>query len=97
MCIIRLKFDKMMHLVILLGFTLCVPSLSQSTLREVIAWKQLDFEFPSIAERNNAIRDRKFIPENCVPIDTDIDHRGRKRNFFRQVATEFPITFQPTD
>lgn len=71
----------MMHLqsIILLGFTLCVPSLAQSTLREVITWKQLDFEFPSIAERNNAIRDRKFIPENCAPIDTDIDHRGRKK------------------
>lgn len=39
-------------------------------------WKQLDFLFPNPAEREQAIREKRFNGTNCFPIDTDVHHQG---------------------
>lgn len=44
-------------------------------LKRVAEWKTLDFAFPGPDFRQLAIRAGEFIPENCVPIDVDVDYQ----------------------
>lgn len=39
-------------------------------------WKQLDFNFPSLAIRQDAIARGLFVQKNCFPIDVDVDYQG---------------------
>ncbi|XP_065091657.1 major royal jelly protein 1-like [Ochlerotatus camptorhynchus] len=45
-------------------------------LRWVTQWKSLDFVFPTPKDRENAISSRRFIPENCIPLDMDVDYNS---------------------
>ncbi|XP_037964790.2 major royal jelly protein 1 isoform X1 [Plutella xylostella] len=63
----------------LLSFCLacCWPGLgAKSDLRVVRQWAELDFAFPSEAERSLALASRAYVPGNSVPIDVDVHHRG---------------------
>ncbi|CAG9094829.1 unnamed protein product [Plutella xylostella] len=63
----------------LLSFCLacCWPGLgAKSDLRVVRQWTELDFAFPSEAERSLALASRAYVPGNSVPIDVDVHHRG---------------------
>ncbi|XP_055523490.1 major royal jelly protein 1-like isoform X2 [Wyeomyia smithii] len=45
-------------------------------LKRVSQWNSLDFVFSSPVERENALATRRFIPENCVPLDMDVDYNS---------------------
>ncbi|XP_053682299.1 major royal jelly protein 1-like [Sabethes cyaneus] len=45
-------------------------------LKRVSQWNSLDFVFSSPAERENALASRRFIPENCIPLDMDVDYNS---------------------
>lgn len=52
------------------------PSQPQETLRTMVEWKQLDFEFPNNNERDLAIKEKRFVASNCIPLDADVDYKG---------------------
>ncbi|CAH0719372.1 unnamed protein product, partial [Brenthis ino] len=55
----------------------CWPGLvAKSSLRVVKEWPELDFVFPSDADRQVAIDKRYYVPGNSVPIDVDVHHRN---------------------
>lgn len=39
-------------------------------------WRQMDFQFPSKAVRQQAINNGNYVPENIIPIDVAVDYRG---------------------
>lgn len=41
-------------------------------LRVAYQWKQIDFEYPSIDERQAAIANETFIQENVIPIGLEV-------------------------
>ncbi|XP_058811802.1 major royal jelly protein 1-like [Topomyia yanbarensis] len=45
-------------------------------LKWVSQWKSLDFVFSSPKERADALASGRFIPENCVPLDMDVDYNS---------------------
>ena len=47
---------------------------AQSRLEVVHQWKQVDFTYASAQARDVALRTKKFIPENCLPLDVDVWH-----------------------
>lgn len=49
---------------------------AQNTLHLKVGWKQLDFQFPNTTERQKAIQEGRFIPENCLPLDVDVHNDG---------------------
>ncbi|XP_055591647.1 protein yellow-like [Uranotaenia lowii] len=62
-------------------FLILVPLISaQQTfgkqLKHVVRWKSLDFVFPSPREREQALASGRFIPENCIPLDMDVDYNS---------------------
>lgn len=47
-------------------------------LRGIYSWKSLDFKYPSVNEREQAIRNGSFIFGAPFPIDVDVA-RGKKK------------------
>lgn len=45
-------------------------------LKIVSEWKTLDFVFPRPDIRQTVIQNGSFIPENCIPIDVDVDYQN---------------------
>lgn len=41
-------------------------------LRVVFQWRQVDYDFPSEAERREAVSSREFIPENNLPLGLEV-------------------------
>lgn len=70
-------------LVVLMVMLACLARINaQQTygkqLRWVTQWKSLDFVFSSPREREEALASRRFIPENCIPLDMDVDYHSSK-------------------
>ncbi|XP_021693794.1 major royal jelly protein 1 [Aedes aegypti] len=68
-------------LVVLMVMLACLARINaQQTygkqLRWVTQWKSLDFVFSSPREREEALASRRFIPENCIPLDMDVDYHS---------------------
>lgn len=51
-----------------------------SELEIVCEWKLIDYKFPTAADREYAIENQLFIPENVVPIDVDAHYEGNFRS-----------------
>lgn len=45
-------------------------------LKSVTQWNSLDFVFNSPQERQEALTAGRFIPENCIPLDMDVDYNS---------------------
>lgn len=45
-------------------------------LKMLYQWREMEFQFPSQEDRENAILNNVYIPGNSVPIDVDVDYRG---------------------
>lgn len=45
-------------------------------LKPVTQWNSLDFVFNSPQERQEALTSGRFIPENCIPLDMDVDYNS---------------------
>lgn len=64
--------------------TVCIILLASQSfgyiqnLKIVAEWKTLDFVFPRPDIRQLVIQNGSFVPENCVPIDVDIDYRDQE-------------------
>lgn len=53
-----------------------VWSQTKITMKSVKEWNQLDFNFPSQQDRQNAIDNELFVQANAFPIDMDVDYNG---------------------
>lgn len=80
----RIKFEiKSIFLLILTTFV--ANAAAQKNLYLQYQWKYLDFQFPSAAIRDAAIRNRVYIKGNSFPIDIDVYNGGfmtKLLNFF---------------
>ncbi|XP_055635772.1 protein yellow-like isoform X2 [Toxorhynchites rutilus septentrionalis] len=45
-------------------------------LKWVTQWKSLDFVFPTPKDREDALASGRFVPENCIPLDMDVDYNS---------------------
>lgn len=45
---------------------------ANDNLRVAYQWKQIDFEFPDIDARQEAIRNLSFISENVIPVGLEV-------------------------
>lgn len=55
------------------SIVLCQHNLHLMLIRE---WKEVDFNFPSMQTRQEAIDKGWFIPQNVFPLDVDVDYIG---------------------
>lgn len=76
---------------------ICQSFGSGQQLKMVAEWKAIDFAFPGPDDRQLAIRSGHFVPENCVPIDVDVDYQDNSpsRIFVTipRFVTGIPVTF----
>lgn len=47
-------------------------ALAHDNLRVIYQWKQIDFEYPNIQERQFAISNGNFIQENVIPVGLEV-------------------------
>lgn len=58
---------------LLIAFTVVVTGVvANDNLRVAYQWKQIDFEYPSIDERQAAILNETFIQENVIPVGLEV-------------------------
>lgn len=57
-------------------FVLILCFVSES-ICAIFEWKQLDFVFPSPAERQKAINEKRFNGTNCFPLDMDVQYQSK--------------------
>lgn len=55
-----------------IGFLLLTSTFAMDNLRVAFQWKELDFDFPSEKDRQEAIASGKFIPENNLPLGLEV-------------------------
>jgi hypothetical protein len=46
--------------------------LAHDNLKVIYQWKQIDFEYPNIGERQAAITNGNFIQENVIPVGLEV-------------------------
>ncbi|GAB0100423.1 protein yellow [Sergentomyia squamirostris] len=67
-----------------------------SKLKPVADWKDLEYEFPTQTDRQNAIIQKKYVQGNGVPIDVDISYRNNGGSLIfvtvPRFTTGIPIT-----
>lgn len=51
---------------------LSVHTSANDNLRVAYQWKEIDFEFPTAAERQEAIASKRYIPENVIPVGLEV-------------------------
>lgn len=56
----------------LLSVVLFVAIVTADHLKVEYQWKQIDFEYPSVAERQAAISSGNFIQENVIPVGLEV-------------------------
>lgn len=54
-----------------------VSSQGDSKLRLVSVWSELEYEFPTPSEQQNALIQGKYVAGAGTPIDVEVDYRGR--------------------
>ncbi|CAD7090714.1 unnamed protein product [Hermetia illucens] len=69
-------------------------------LRVVVEWKEMEFSFPTEADRSQAIKDGRYVRGNSVPIDVDVHYFGNSLSTRRRIfvtiprfSTGIPISF----
>jgi hypothetical protein len=68
---------KQMWMVLLLvGYPVALFG-AKPELKLVNEWKNIDFNFPSEKQRQDAIAKREFVLGNAVPIDVDVFYKGK--------------------
>ncbi|CAG9807015.1 unnamed protein product [Chironomus riparius] len=65
-----------MYLKGLLTITLIFILSTEANVRIFKQWRQMDFQFPSNAIRQQAINNGYYVPANVIPIDVAVDYRG---------------------
>lgn len=68
--------NKFLVLMVTIMSLVKISSQQLKPLKLLYQWKEMDFEFPSPEDRENAILNNVYIPGNAVPIDVDVDYRG---------------------
>ncbi|CAD7090713.1 unnamed protein product [Hermetia illucens] len=75
-CIVKMRNADLTRLFLLFSTILSV-CLAQRGLRTLIEWKEMEYSFPSNADRLQAIRDGLYVHGNGVPIDVDVHYGAR--------------------
>uniref|UniRef100_A0A182S8Z6 Bee-milk protein n=1 Tax=Anopheles maculatus TaxID=74869 RepID=A0A182S8Z6_9DIPT len=63
-----------LQLLLILPLNLAWAQYFGQQLKSVIQWKAADFAFPTPQERQEALASGRYIPENCIPLDMDVDY-----------------------
>lgn len=45
-------------------------------LKTIFEWKDLEYGFPTEADRQNALNNQLYVPHNGIPIDVDVHYKG---------------------
>lgn len=45
-------------------------------LRTIFEWKDLEYGFPTEADRQYALNNQLYVPHNGVPIDVDVQYKS---------------------
>jgi hypothetical protein len=61
----------MLNLILQLTAIACVAK-ANDNLRVAYQWKQIDFEYPNVEERQNAISNGTFVQENVIPVGIEV-------------------------
>lgn len=61
---------------LLLGCGANFPN-NNDKLQSVFEWKDLEYGFPTEADRQFALNNRLYIPRNGIPIDVDVYNKGK--------------------
>lgn len=96
--------QQLQSLCTLLFFFSCFASVAvvpakgdDDDLRLVSVWKELEYEFPSPAEQQNAVIQGNYVSGAGIPIDVEVDYRGRGQSKVFVTVPRFlpgvPITF----
>lgn len=56
----------------LLSFVLFVAIVTADRLKVEFEWKQIDFEYPTVEDRQAAIQSGNFIQENVIPVGLEV-------------------------
>lgn len=62
-----------LKLAVFFGLVCCVLC-KNDKLKEVFSWKIVDFEYPTEGDRQSAINNKEFIPENNLPLGVERWH-----------------------
>lgn len=69
-----------LYCTLIIAATAAVAQVSKqgdNKLRLVSLWSELEYEFPTPAEQQNALIQGKYVAGAGVPIDVEVDYRGR--------------------
>lgn len=76
--------SRMLFTASLISVVLCFLTVPQATsaqgedkLRLVSLWSELEYEFPTQTEHQNALIQGKYVSGAGIPIDVEVDYRGR--------------------
>ncbi|XP_053669181.1 protein yellow-like [Anopheles marshallii] len=69
-----------LQLLFILALNLGGAQFFSQQLKSVIQWKAADFAFPSPQERDEALASGRYVPENCIPLDMDVDYSNPARS-----------------
>lgn len=65
------KHSNMWTIVSLL-VSICVLVECNDNLRVAYEWREIDFEYRSVSDRNEAIESKAFVPANVIPVGLEV-------------------------
>lgn len=63
---------KVQIIIVLIGMLLVTTCRANNNLQTKYEWKLIDFNYDSAEERQEAINNGTFIPENVIPVGIDV-------------------------
>ena len=65
-----------LKIIYILALILILTTNTEANVRIFKHWRQMDFQFPSNAVRQQAINNGNYVPANIIPVDVAVDYRG---------------------
>lgn len=70
-----LRFFVLLTILLAVSGQLNFPA-NNDKLKTVFEWKDLEYGFPSEADRQYALNNKYYVPHNGLPIDVDVHYKG---------------------
>lgn len=67
---------------------------SATKFKKIFEWNELDFDYPSPAQRQHDIDTGVFIPGIPAPIDMDVHYGGKNKEVFIYTNYQYTRSFQ---
>lgn len=85
-----LRFSFLFALVT--GYQASISS-NNDKLRTVFEWKDLEYGFPTEADRQQALNNQLYVPHNGVPIDVDVHYKGELFSLYEMLLFTIQLSF----